>query len=205
VHLSDIHFGQEKGGGQRIINNDVRRQLIEDVASVILSLPNKRASGIIVTGDIAYAGKQEEYEAAGKWLDELAGRVGCSAADIQMVPGNHDIYRDSITGATSLMLDAIQNIGEEKLDEFLDTDADRELLYLRFEAYRRFADAYQCPLDRTGKSSSDRRVELAEGRAIRFIRLNSALICTKGRPEQGHLLLGARQRVIHEKSGRGWK
>lgn len=201
VHLSDIHFGQEAGGGQRIINDDVRRQLIEDVAGVVLALPNKRASGIIVTGDIAYAGKQEEYDTAGKWLDELADRVGCAAADIQMVPGNHDIDRDSITRATSMMLEAIQDNGEAKLDEFLDADADRELLYRRFEAYRRFAEAYQCPLDCTGKSSSDRRVELADGRAIRFIRLNSALSCTKGRPEKGHLLLGARQRVIAEKPG----
>ena len=30
IHLSDIHFGQEKGG-QLHINNDAKAQLIEDV------------------------------------------------------------------------------------------------------------------------------------------------------------------------------
>lgn len=187
-------------GGQLVVNNDARMQLIADAASFIKSLPNRKASGIIVTGDITYAGKRHEYEAAGKWLDELTSRVGCTAADIQMVPGNHDIDRDKIKGATEMMLEAIYAEGEAKLDSFLDEEADREVLYLRFEEYRRFADAYQCPLDCTGSNSAERRVELAEERAIRFVRLNSALICRGGK-EKGNLLLGARQRVMTETIG----
>lgn len=201
VHLSDIHFGQEKRGSERVVNEDARHQLIEDAAVLVAKLPNKRASGIIVTGDIAYAGKRHEYEAAGQWLDELASRVGCTAADIQMIPGNHDIDHDKIKGATDLMLKAIYAEGEAKLDSFLEEEADREVLYLRFGEYRRFADAYQCPLDCTGNSSSERRVELAEKRGIRFVRLNSALICTKDREEKGNLLLGARQRVMKDSAG----
>ncbi|BCG86890.1 hypothetical protein MesoLj113c_30000 [Mesorhizobium sp. 113-3-9] len=201
VHLSDIHFGQEKkNGGQLKINNDARRELIEDAAAVIAALPNKRASGIIVTGDLAYAGKREEYDAAGKWLDELARRVGCKAADIQMIPGNHDIDRDKIKGATQMMLEAIIAEGEEALNRFLEEQVDRDVLYSRFTEYRRFADAYQCPLDCTGNNSAERRVELAEGRAIRFVRLNSALICSKG-DKEGHLLLGQRQRVLEAGPG----
>ncbi len=201
VHLSDIHFGQEKRGGKLTVNEDVRDQLMLDAANIVAGLPNKTASGIIVTGDIAYAGKRHEYDVAGKWLDELARRVGCTAADIQMVPGNHDIDRDTIKGITERMLNAIHEEGEETLDSFLSEEVDREILYLRFAEYRRFADAYQCPLDCTGKSNAERRVELAEGRAIRFVRLNSALICTKGRDERGHLLLGARQRVMKAEPG----
>lgn len=201
VHLSDIHFGQEKMGGQLVINNDARQQLIEDAAFVVAQLSNQMATGIILTGDIAYAGKRNEYENAGIWLDELTSRVGCSAADIQMVPGNHDIDRDKIKGLTAVMLDAIHDEGESRLDSFLDEALDRDVLYHRFEDYRRFADSYQCPLDCSGKSSAERRVELAAGRAIRFVRLNSALTCTKTRNELGQLLLGARQRVMKEAVG----
>lgn len=201
VHLSDIHFGQEKKkGGQLKANNDARRQLIEDAAAVVAGLPKKRASGIIVTGDIAYAGKRHEYDTAGNWLDDLAQRVGCEAADIQMIPGNHDIDRDKIKGATQMMLDAIIAEGEEALDRFLEEQVDRDVLYCRFAEYKRFADAYQCPLDCTGNNSAERRVELVEGRAIRFVRLNSALICSKG-DKEGHLLLGQRQRVIEAGPG----
>ena len=55
VHLSDIHFGQEKGGQIRI-HEDVRESLIEDVGRAVRNLEAGRASGIIVTGDIAFGG-----------------------------------------------------------------------------------------------------------------------------------------------------
>ena len=99
------------------------------------------------------------------------------------------------------MLNAIHEEGEDRLEAFLSNSTDRDVLYSRFEAYRPFAEAYQCPLDCTGNNSADRRVELAEGRAIRFVRLNSALICTKDRKEHGHLLLGQRQRILEERPG----
>lgn len=179
VHLSDIHFGQEKGG-KLITNEDARNRLIDDAAAIIEEISNGKASGVILTGDIAYAGQGSEYVVAGRWLDDLTRRIGCEASDIQMVPGNHDMDRGKIKGATEIMLNAIRTEGEAKLDSFLEEEVDREVLYLRFTEYRRFADAYKCPLDCTGKSSADRTVSLAEGRSIRFVRLNSALACSKG-------------------------
>lgn len=201
VHLSDIHFGQERNrGGQRKANDDARRQLIEDAATLVEGLPSKRASGIIVTGDIAFAGKSHEYQAAGVWLDELASRVKCEPSDIQMVPGNHDIDRDRITPVTRMMLDRIILEGDEALDRFLGVEADRNLLYARFTDYIKFSGAYQCPLDCAGENSAERRVELADGRAIRFVRLNSALVCSEG-DQEGGLLLGQRQRVMETNAG----
>lgn len=201
VHLSDIHFGQEKRAGDLIVNKDARLKLIQDASRVIAGLPGKKAAGVIVTGDIAYAGKRHEYDDAGSWLDELTERIGCTAADIQMVPGNHDIDRSTIKGMSELVLNAIHDGGEARLDSFLELESDRDLLYVRFAEYRRFADAYQCPLDCDGKNTAERRVELRPGRAIRFVRLNSALICTKDREEYGKLLLGARQRVLNDSIG----
>ena len=52
VHLSDIHFGQEKDGGLLFINDDAKRRLLEDAAAEI-SKTGMSASGVIVTGDIA--------------------------------------------------------------------------------------------------------------------------------------------------------
>ena len=201
VHLSDIHFGQEKKGGARAANEDARRKLMGDAASIVAGLPSRKATGIIVTGDIAYAGKAHEYDEAGRWLDQLAESVGCEPSTVQLIPGNHDIDRDKITGAAEWMLTTIHDEGEEKLETFLGNPMDREVLYSRFEGYLPFAKAYRCPLDCEGHNSADRRVELAEGRAIRFVRLNSALICTKGRDEEGKLLLGQRQRILQESAG----
>src|ERR1700754_530839 len=199
IHLSDIHFGQEKGA-QIIINNDVKERLIEDARTQVRNLPNARADGIIVSGDIAYAGKSIEYQQAGEWLDRLAIAVGCDKTAVQVVPGNHDIDRDGISSGCKLMLEAIARDGEAQLDAFLEFEVDREALYNRFAAYRPFAEGYNCPLDKKGGIASDRRYEIAPGRVVRVIGLNSALICAKNDTE-GRLLLGARQHVLPRSPG----
>ncbi len=85
VHVSDIHFGQERDHSIHI-HNDVKLQLIEDAAEVVAGLPAGVAQGILVTGDIAQSGTWLEYEDASRWLDELAGRIGCPIHRVQMVP-----------------------------------------------------------------------------------------------------------------------
>lgn len=199
VHLSDIHFGQERDS-RIFVHDDVREQLIDDVRKVAAALPAGRAFGIIVTGDITYAGKKEEYDAAAHWLDRVAAAVGCPPFQIQVVPGNHDIDRDEISGSMRLMLGAISEGGNAELDRFLGNDRDREIIYDRFKAYRGFSEAYDCPLDTTGRYAIGRQVELAEGRYLRFVRINSALLCS-GKEKEQDLLLGARQFVIPRAPG----
>ena len=199
VHLSDIHFGQEKGGSTSI-HNDVKNRLIEDVTLVAGSSGSGRAAGIIVTGDIAYRGRASEYTTAAAWLDKVADAAGCDVTDIQVVPGNHDIDRSEITELTEMMLQRIVDEGEPALDSFLKSDADRDLLFRRFSAYRPFAEGYRCPLDTHAKLAEERVAELAPGRAIRFIRMNSAFACST-KDEEGRLLLGARQRVLEQRPG----
>src|SRR4051812_16605556 len=101
IHLSDIHFGQEKGG-DIVVNDDVKRQLLLDARKFVAGLEGGSADGIIISGDIAYGGKSKEYENAGQWLDQLTTAVGCQITDVQVVPGNHDIDRDKITTATQV-------------------------------------------------------------------------------------------------------
>ena len=198
VHLSDIHFGQETGGAI-VVHDDVKERLIEDVTCVAKTLENGRATGIIVTGDIAFGGRDDEYREAGDWLDKVADAAGCERHDIQVVPGNHDIDRAKITELTRLALAAIETGGDCTLDRILASNEDRELLFLRFSAYRPFAAGYRCPLN-TDAALEERVAELAPGRAIRFVRMNSALTCSVDN-EKGKLLLGARQRVLKPRQG----
>lgn len=199
VHLSDIHFGQEKGGNL-YINNDAKAQLLVDVRKVVATLPEGRAAGLIVTGDIAYGGRESEYKDAGDWLDKVSEAAGCSITDVQLVPGNHDIDWAEITPVTEFMLGEIKAKGQAALDKFLADDDERALLYRRFRHFMPFADGYRCPLDLDGGNAEERVVHLAEGRSIRFVRLNSALICAK-KDEEGTLLLGARQRILQQRPG----
>ncbi|WP_375742253.1 metallophosphoesterase [Corallococcus interemptor] len=199
IHLSDIHFGQEKDGGRVTINDDAKERLLEDAAVEIAKL-GTGATGIIVTGDIAYSAKYEEYAKAGKWLDRLAECVGCSRLDIQMVPGNHDIDRDAITPVAMFHLDSVREKGDNMLDMLLDDEVQREALYARFAAFRDFSGGYGCDLDVGGVYSADVAVAVAPGRTLRFVRLNSALICSR-KDDKGKLILGARQRVFEAIDG----
>lgn len=194
IHLSDIHFGQEKDGGLVVTNDDAKKRLLDDAAAEVAKL-GRSASGVIVTGDIAYSAKYEEYAKAGEWLDQLAGRVGCSRLDIQMVPGNHDMDRDAITPVVKFHLDSIREHGDKMLDMLLDDEGQREALYERFAAYRDFSSGYGCDLDVGGAYSADVAVAVAPGRTVRFVKLNSALICSR-KDDKGKLILGARQRIF---------
>nr|WP_218939579.1 metallophosphoesterase [Sphingorhabdus profundilacus] len=200
VHLSDIHFGQERANKLVEVHKDARERLLDDVRKFGADIAPKRISGVLVTGDIAYGGKPNEYEDAGQWLDRLTQIIGCSRSDVQVVPGNHDIDWDEISASVAYLLKEIEIHGEDKLDEFLNTTNDREILYRRFNSYERFADAYNCPLDKGGGGAGDRVVELAPGRRLRFTGLNSALTCAKV-DTQGKLVLGERQRVLQRNSG----
>jgi predicted MPP superfamily phosphohydrolase len=200
VHLSDIHFGQEKGGHLHI-NDDVKEQLLLDAREYVSQLSNKKAEGIIISGDIAYGGKSSEYDAAGKWLDRLTAAVGCEITAVQIVPGNHDIDLGELTPITQHIIDDIIEKGEAALDSYLERESDRELIYKRFHAYRIFAEAYDCPLDSEGRISKDHIFEIAPDRRLKFLGLNTALICSKSPKENGGLILGKRQHVIPVEPG----
>jgi metallophosphoesterase superfamily enzyme len=196
VHISDIHFGQEKRSGEVVVNNDVKDRLVEDAARELKKLGKYPASGILVTGDIAYGGKFQEYKDAGQWLDKLAAAIGCSKTAVHLVPGNHDVDRKEIGSGLELMLREVGEKGEPLLDKYLADVADRKLLYARFAAYIPFAEGYNCPLDGEGGLAGDKPVALGEGRSLRFIGLNTALTCSKGQKEDGLLLVGEKQRVL---------
>lgn len=198
VHLSDIHFGQEKGG-ELETHNDVKERLLVDAATQV-KLLNLSVDGIIVTGDVAYAGRSAEFKEAGQWLDRLAKAVGCIETAVQVVPGNHDIDRSEISGGCHLMLKNILEEGEPAFDKYLNDAVDCETLYRKLGSYLDFAEGYNCFLDKKGGIASNKSFDLAPGRTIRIMGLNSSLMCWSGEKE-GDLLLGARQRVLPIKAG----
>ena len=167
IHLSDIHFGQEKGG-LVIVNNDIKDSLIKDAQHFISGMPERSANGIIISGDIAYAGKESEYTEAGLWLDRLTAAIGCNRFAVQVVPGNHDIDRSKISNAAQLLTDEIAKNGDAALDKFLANEADREILYNKFAAYRVFAEAYDCPLDNDGNVLNHKIIEIAPNKWLKF-------------------------------------
>lgn len=196
VHVSDIHFGQERDHVVHI-HDDVKRELIADASEVVASLTAGVAQGVLVTGDIAYSGTWDQYEAAGEWLDKLAAGIGCEIHRVQMVPGNHDLDRDKLSVGGSKLLEYIREGGAAEYEAVIANENDRSTLFSRFEDYGRFSVGYNCGLDDEAKYATNLRIEVGPGRWIRFVRLNSALLCHgREREEPAELMIGARQFTI---------
>lgn len=198
LHLSDIHFGQEKGG-ELETHNDVKERLLVDATAQVKE-HSLTVEGIIVTGDVAYAGKASEFKEAGKWLDRLTKAMGCSETAVQVVPGNHDIDREGISSGCHLILQNILKEGEQAFDKYLNDASDCETLYKKLDAYLDFAEGYNCFLDKKGGIASNKSFVLAPGRSIRIIGMNSSLMCWS-KEKEGDLFLGARQRVLNPTAG----
>lgn len=201
VHLSDIHFGQERDHVVHI-HDDVKNQLVSDATEVIADLSSGPATGILVTGDIAFSGKAEQYDAAGKWLDALAEGIGCPIHRVQMIPGNHDVDRDKLSVGGTQLLDYIRAGGPAEYEKVIANENDRATLFSRFEDYGRFCIGYNCGLDEEAKFATNLRIEVGPNRWIRFIRLNSSLLCHgEERDDKPELVMGERQFVIPRHPG----
>src|SRR5260370_4077175 len=86
VHLSDIHFRKGRVGDVHDEDADLRNELELDLRRLRTQVP--RLDGIIVSGDIAYGGRPEEYDYARSWIESIREQLGCASAGVMLTPGN---------------------------------------------------------------------------------------------------------------------
>lgn len=200
LHLSDIHFGQEKGEAVEI-NKDARDQVVVKVRAIAkarAAAGQAKIGSIIVTGDIAFSGQKSQFDEAVLWLNELSDAAGSDRLSVQVVPGNHDVDRGKSHMLTGLMRDLLAK-GRVLLDKVLGSPADCTALYDRFNAYQEFANGYNCPLNTSGGNAGMKNHTFADGKVLNLLGLNSALLCNgEENDKTPQLLLGARQRIIKE-------
>jgi 3',5'-cyclic AMP phosphodiesterase CpdA len=193
VHLSDIHFSPRDNLSQFDLDQQIRRALLEDLETK----PANGADydGILITGDIAFGGLQDEYKTAQRWLDEVFIKTGASAATTYMVPGNHDVDRSYLEpefplwdSHVRLRTAADPVVWRDSIAKQLQKDPLASLL-APLKGYNDFAQGYDC------RTKPDRlawhRVfhkTLDDGRSIHLHGLNSALISDRG-DAPGNLLV----------------
>jgi predicted phosphodiesterase len=96
LQLSDIHFAYPAGA-----NFDLDRE-IQD--GLIRFLPELREMTggidlIVISGDIAFSGVTDQYERAKGYLREIRAGLGDRDIPVRVVPGNHDIHRETTDNA----------------------------------------------------------------------------------------------------------
>ena len=88
LHISDIHLRMRDAWSQDV----VLKAMCERIGQ--LRIEGTAADFILLTGDLAYSGKPEEYALAAGFLDALVEASGVPNERIFCIPGNHDIDRD---------------------------------------------------------------------------------------------------------------
>jgi predicted phosphodiesterase len=190
VHLSDIHFSSTSGNVHDVDQN-VRDELLRDVAGLTKQLGS--AAGVLVTGDIAFSGKKEEYQHAATWLRKVCDAVGCEEQNVSVVPGNHDVDRKLASDLITTMLH--QNIRgldgsaiDSKLQEFFSNAQSANALLAPLMEYNAFAQRFGCAV-----SAKDpywqRDLVLSCGTTIRMRGLCSAYV-SNADDDKGKMILG---------------
>ena len=96
LHLSDIHFGRDKD--PRLEKEDFtnKEKILDELIQTMKTIsPENKPDHIIVTGDIAWKGKKQEFGEALDWFRRLLDTLNLSGNDISICVGNHDINRDA--------------------------------------------------------------------------------------------------------------
>ncbi len=201
IHLSDIHFKLERSGGVFDLDTVLRNEIGRDIGAY-LSGP---ASAILVTGDIAFAGRKAEYVDAHGWLSELCEVTQCEPSNVYTVPGNHDIDRDQVDTSDAIRgmhrdLRASHGPGiDQKLSELLADSVNGPGLLAPMGAYNEFAVRYGCDISPTRCFWED-DLELNDGSVLRLHGLTSALVSDRlDNDGNAKLVLGRHQaRIIRE-------
>jgi len=186
LHISDIHFNYPVCGTQMDPDRPYRTILLQDARDRAASLGPVDA--ILVSGDIAFHGMAEEYSAASEWLADLASACGCQIERVYVVPGNHDVDRNVITGQASVR-NAQQAIGRaapdrrerELLVQFQDGEAGRSL-FAPLGAYNEFAARFSCQVYPPERLFWQQDLEVDEKTVIRIHGLTSTLLSGAGVP-----------------------
>ncbi|WP_258360228.1 metallophosphoesterase [Moorella sulfitireducens] len=190
LHLSDLHFGAEKGN---VSGLDVRDIVLRSLIDCIMTLPQEWHPEIVcISGDIGYAGKESDYAAAAEWLNQLINATSLSPNDIILCPGNHDADLD------------IRGIGyppdANEADEWLSFPVP-DHFQNRFAALSRFCKDFGIPPVKI-KGEDNYLYGSRTHKGIRFIVLNSAWFTQgKSEGERGNLWIGRPHIISLEAEG----
>jgi 3',5'-cyclic AMP phosphodiesterase CpdA len=115
---TERYYNQARGveASHKALRND----LIRDIRTMRVRI-GKPADGILISSDIASAGKSAGYDFAYDWFEnELCPAAGCDVEDMFVVPGNHDVDWTAEPGpAQNHARDSLRAVEEHRIDDEL--------------------------------------------------------------------------------------
>jgi formylglycine-generating enzyme required for sulfatase activity/predicted MPP superfamily phosphohydrolase len=185
LHLSDIHFKKDIEGKYPPYPKKVSQWLVEAIQKHV-GKADSQPDVVAVTGDIAFSGKESEYEQAARFFESLKSVLPAETVFL-VVPGNHDADREKVDEVIKLH-DIVQR-GET--DTFLkDKKRIDFLVNPKFEAYYEFVNHINPDL--YGSAGDYYWVKDFEDKDVSFLGLNTAW-ASEGDRENQKIALGCRQ------------
>jgi predicted MPP superfamily phosphohydrolase len=141
LHLSDLHFRSS----QTYDRNIVLKTLLEDIAQRVRN-DSLQPDFIVISGDIAFSSRPEEYNLATKFLDDLLKTTNLPKERLFLVPGNHDVDRNAISPLTAKVASLLNS--RDAVHDLLSHKEDRGSMFRRFHHYQEFVNKYfgkECP------------------------------------------------------------
>ena len=189
LHISDFHLRPADEWSQDVV-----------LESMCQNIKQQHDSGtafdfVLVTGDIAFSGKAEEYAIAKSFFKELELTSGVPLDRIFCVPGNHDVDRSRqslcFRGARTMLS------SQNHVDNLLAGGEDLDTLLTRQENYRNFQSSFFATQDRVSTEDGLGYVSMITIEDIRLaiVGLNSAWLAEGGVEDHGKLLVGERQLI----------
>lgn len=145
LHISDIHFKSFNGKDYLDRDVEIRNELEIDLQNLVKEVGNIDA--VLVGGDVAFGGRQAEYDIADAWLQRICQYAGCDPSNVLTVPGNHDIDRNNICPAVSDIQEAFKALKtreqiDQKLQKYLQGTDPNALLLKPLGGYFNFAQKF---------------------------------------------------------------
>jgi predicted phosphodiesterase len=178
LHLSDIHFSVFEGEAHHDVEQQVREAMLGDIETMSGRV-GAAMDAVLVVGDLASRGKQEEYELASSFLDRTCELVGCEPERVLCVPGNHDVDRDEHDRVHAAVRGRLRALPSAQLSDelrgLLNEPRGADLLLSPLATYSQFALRYGCEL--ADDRPTWRRRFTLEGREVLVHGLTSAWVC----------------------------
>jgi|GEM_PF-4052824 len=93
LHLSDPHFGigEDDGTSGNLMSEMDRNIIFEPLFASLRTLSIKeKIDYVVVSGDIAYKAKEDEYKLFSEWIEKILETLKLEKSNLILCPGNHD-------------------------------------------------------------------------------------------------------------------
>ena len=163
LHLSDIHFKKKIDEKNKTFRQNVQTGLIDAIGEHVTKHGNP--DFVAVTGDIAFSGKEHEYDGAREFFEKLKELLAPGTVFLA-VPGNHDVDREQVSEFFSMH----RIVKEGQTDRFLENKTQiKNFISIKFSAFRDFCRRLQ-----PGLYDDYFWVKNFEKKKVSFLGLNSA-------------------------------